>query len=409
MTHLLDNPAAYRSATSVVSPLLPLWLRRRAAQGKEDRLRLHERVGKTRLKRPNGQLIWLHGASVGETQMIRPLITQLLNVPDRQILVTSGTVTSAQLLGHQLSERAIHQYVPLDTPKAADRFIAHWKPDLAVFVESELWPNLIWTAQMSGIPLALINARMSDRSLQGWKNKPKVAESVIGAFSTILAADDRTASGLSEFHKTSIPNVGSLKFDAAPLDFNPDEQKHLSDQIGDRPVWLAASTHTAEEGVFYALQKAVPEAYMIWLPRHPERGEAIADQLSVTPRSQGGQPGENVFVMDTLGEMGLALALADVCVLGGAFSPSLMGHNPLEAARAGVPLITGPYHASFVDLYRDLSQASAVTIADERTIEIELSRGLSGALDAQALNAQSFTLGSSGTLDRTLEALEALL
>ena len=148
---------------------------------------------------------------------------------------------------------------------------------------------------------------------------------------------------------------------------------------------------------------------MIWLPRHPERGPEIARRLSVTPRSDGGQPGDRAYVMDTLGEMGLALALADVCVLGGSFHPSLMGHNPLEAARAGVPLITGPYHASFVDLFRDLTNASAVTIADANRLATEVGRGLSGALDGQALNAQSFASRRSGTLDRTVKALEALL
>ena len=406
---LVDQPATYRVATSLLSPVLQLYLRRRVQQGKEDPQRLSERVGKTQRKRPLGQLIWLHGASVGETQMIRPLIARLLEKPNRQILVTSGTKTSAQLLEHQLPDRAFHQYVPLDTPKAAARFIGQWKPDLAVFVESELWPNLIWTTQRAEIPLALINARMSEQSLQGWSRKRKMAGRVIGAFDRILAADDVTAKGLSTLTGRDVPNAGNLKLDAPPLDYDVDEQRRLSDRIGDRPVWLAASTHEAEEDVFFKLHESMPDAFMIWMPRHPERGPEIAKRLSVTPRSEGGGPGERAFVMDTLGEMGLALSLADVCVLGGSFHPSLMGHNPLEAARAGVPLITGPYHASFVDLFRDLTHASAVTLADAKSLEAEVRRGLSGALDAQALSAQSFASRRSGTLDRTVKELEALL
>lgn len=406
---MVDQPATYRVATSLLSPVLRLYLHHRAQQGKEDPKRLSERVGKTELKRPLGQLIWIHGASVGETQMIRPLIARLLDRPNRQILVTSGTKTSAQLLAHQLPDRAFHQYVPLDTPKAAARFIAQWKPDLAVFVESELWPNLIWTTQRADIPLALINARMSETSLLGWRKKRKMANRVIGAFDQILAADDVTAKGLSALIGRKVPNAGNLKLDAPALDFDVEEQQRLSARIGDRPIWLAASTHEAEEEVFFKVHEAMPDAFMIWLPRHPERGTEIAKRLSVTPRSEGGQPGERAYVMDTLGEMGLALSLADVCVLGGSFHPSLMGHNPLEAARAGVPLITGPYHASFVDLYRDLASASAVTLTDSNRLVAELRRGLSGALDDQARNAQSFASRRSGTLDRTVKVLEALL
>lgn len=236
-----------------------------------------------------------------------------------------------------------------------------------------------------------------------------MAASVLGAFDAILAADQPTAAGLSTLLNSDIQDCGNLKFDAPALDYDPEEQKHLAEMIGDRPVWLAASTHEAEEETYYALQKAMPDAFMIWLPRHPERGSTIAKRLDVTPRSAGGQPEQSVYVMDTLGEMGLALSLAKTCVLGGSFHPSLMGHNPLEAARAGVPLITGPYHASFVDLYRDLSNASAVTLADTRNLKAELQKGLSGALDAQALNAQSFAACSSGTLDRTVQVLEGLL
>ncbi|MEL6687741.1 MAG: glycosyltransferase N-terminal domain-containing protein, partial [Pseudomonadota bacterium] len=276
-------------------------------------------------------------------------------------------------------------------------------------VESELWPNLIWTAQRADIPLALINARMSEISLQGWQSKPTMAASVIGAFSTILAADDPTTQGLSNLIGKDIPNAGSLKLNAPPLDYDLEEHQRLSELIGNRPVWLAASTHEAEEEIFHKLHAAMPDSFMIWLPRHPERGPDIARQLGVAPRSQSGNPGEQAYVMDTLGEMGLALSLSKACVLGGSFHPSLMGHNPLEAARAGVPLITGPYHASFVDLFRDMTHANAVTVTDAQFLQTELQVGLSGALDAQARNAQSFAARRSGTLDRTVQALEALL
>lgn len=410
MNNPLTSPLAYRVVTSLVAPFLPLLMRKRIKQGKEDPARIRERFGRTDILRPTGTLIWLHGASVGETQMLRPIIARLLETPGRHVLVTSGTKTSADLMAAQLPKGAIHQYVPLDTPRAAARFIAHWRPDLAVFVESEIWPNLIMTAQRANIPLALINARMSEKSLAGWAKRLPIATAVFSAFTTILAADERTADGLATLSLRDVANIGSLKFDAPALDYDQTQRDALREEIGDRPVWLAASTHTAEEDVFHQLHATLrDEIYLIWVPRHPERGTAIANRLGVTPRSGGGKPRGHAYVMDTIGEMGLALSLADVCVLGGSFHPSLMGHNPLEAARASVPVITGPYHASFVDLYRKMSGFDAVVISDPREAATFIRDGVNGRLDVIATNAQGFAAQSSGTLDQTIKALDLLL
>ncbi|MEM7730049.1 MAG: 3-deoxy-D-manno-octulosonic acid transferase [Pseudomonadota bacterium] len=409
MINPLQTPLAYRVLSSLAALVMPLWLRRRVKAGKEDPDRVGERYGRTDVARPPGELIWMHAASVGETQMLRPVIARLLEKRDRHVLVTSGTVTSAQLLEKQLPERAIHQYAPLDTPRATARFIAYWRPELAVFAESELWPNLIWTARRAGVPLALVNARMSDRSLAGWTRRMPMAQSVLGAFDTILAADRRTADGIAAIVMSSVPDVGSLKADAPALDFDPHERERLMRAIGDRPVWLAASTHEAEEPVFHELRRALPDAVMIWLPRHPSRGAAIADATDAMQRSRGQMPDGQVFVMDTMGEMGLALALADVCVLGGSFHPSLMGHNPLEAARAGVPVVTGPYHASFVDLYRKMGEQNAVSITDAHGAADLIRQGLAGRLNDKARNAEALAAESSGTLDRTVRELEYLL
>jgi 3-deoxy-D-manno-octulosonic-acid transferase len=406
----LKTPLAYRVVTSLVAPFLPLLIRMRIKAGKEDLARYHERYGRTDIKRPLGAVIWVHGASVGETQMLRPIIARLLQTPGRTVLVTSGTKTSAHLMAEQLPEGAIHQYLPLDTPRATARFIGHWQPDLAVFAESEIWPNLIWTAQRGGVPLALINARMSEKSLAGWAKRLPIARSVFGAFDTILTADRQTADGIATFAMNPLPNIGNLKLDAPALDYDQTQFDALRAEIGERKIWLAASTHEAEEEVFHRLQSTLrEETYMIWVPRHPERGKAIADRLGTTPRSLGGKPRGQAYVMDTMGEMGLALALADICVLGGSFHPSLMGHNPLEAARAGVPVITGPYHASFVDLFRKMNDFDALMIADSREAVTLIRDGLNGRLDDVAANAQGFASQSSGTLDRTIQELEQLL
>jgi 3-deoxy-D-manno-octulosonic-acid transferase len=406
----LKTPLAYRVVTSLIAPFLPLLIRKRVRAGKEDSARTGERYGRTDVERPLGTLIWLHGASVGETQMLRPIIARLLETKDSHVLVTSGTKTSADLMAEQLPKGVIHQYLPFDTPRAAARFIAYWRPDLAVFAESEIWPNLIWTAQRADIPLALINARMSEKSRKGWAKRLPIAYSVFRAFDTILAADSQTADDLTNLAIKPVPNIGSLKFDAAPLEYDTAKLAALRAEIGERKIWLAASTHEVEEDVFHQLHSALcDDAYMIWLPRHPGRGTKIANTLGVTPRSAGGKPSGNTYVMDTMGEMGLALALADVCVLGGSFHPSLMGHNPLEAARAGVPIITGPHHASFTDLYRKMSDVDAVTITDPCTAAALIRDGLNGRLDDIAANARGFSSKTSGTLDRTIRELEQLL
>ncbi|MGB6229336.1 MAG: glycosyltransferase N-terminal domain-containing protein, partial [Litorimonas sp.] len=404
-------PLAYRMASSLLALVLPLWLRKRVRDGKEDPARVGERYGRIEVERPPGELVWLHGASVGETQTLRPVIARLLEKPGRHVLVTSGTRTSAELMAEQLPDRAIHQYVPLDTPRATARFVTHWHPDLAVFVESELWPNLIWTTRRSDIPLALINARMSETSLRGWSRRMPLAESVIGAFDTILAADRTTADGLAKLTMGFVPDVGSLKMDAPALGYEADEHKALRRAIGDRPVWLAASTHEAEEDVFHRLHRAVPDAFTLWVPRHPSRGSALAAKLGAPLRSKGEVPdaGSNGYVMDTIGEMGLALSLARVCVLGGSFHPSLMGHNPLEAARAGVPVLSGPFHASFIDLFRDMSQAGAIHVAEEREAVALIRDGLAGRLSDTAQDALRFATNRSGALARTMTELERLL
>lgn len=410
MINLLKTPTAYRMLTSMIGPVLPFVARRRAKAGKEDPARLSERFGRSDHVRPSGELIWIHGASVGETQMIRPVIDQLLQKPDRHILVTSGTRTSADLLSSQLPERAIHQYVPFDTARATANFVSKWHPDLAIFVESELWPNLIWATNRADIPMALINARMSDKSIEGWKRRQPLARSVLSSFKTILAADRRTADGLAQISGRPVSDIGSLKLDAPSLEFDEAERGWLRAAIGKRPVWLAASTHEAEEAIFHDMFRALQgEAYMIWLPRHPSRGSAIATALGTTPRSQDGLPEGDVYVMDTMGEMGLALALADVCVIGGSYEPSLMGHNPLEAARAGVPAITGPYHASFVDLFRKMVEHDAVRLSDAGKTPDLIRLAFSGGFDDMRDNAMGFAAQTSGTLDRTIHEIEALL
>ncbi len=355
---------AYSGFTRLLAPVLPIWLKRRALKGKEDAARQGERFGQASMPRPDGQLFWMHGASVGEVTMLLPLIDKILaEYPKAYILVTSGTVTSANLLQKRLPERALHQYIPLDTPKAVNGFLDHWQPDMALWAESEIWPNLITQTKARGTPMALINARMSNKSIQGWSKRKKSALALFGCFDTILAANEDTANGLSWLLGKDIVNSGNLKDAASALPVNSEEISALNTQIRHRPVWCAASTHKGEEEIILAAHKVVcahhPKALLILALRHPERSNEVlpmlANEAFVTRSSR--QPltsGTSIFLFDTIGEMGLAHSLSDITFVCGSLVEGLMGHNPLEPARLRNAVLTGAHISSFADSYMSM-------------------------------------------------------
>ena len=355
---------AYSGFTRLLAPVLPIWLKRRALKGKEDAARQGERFGQASMPRPQGQLFWMHGASVGEVTMLLPLIDKVLTeYPKAHVLVTSGTVTSANLMQKRLPERALHQYIPLDTPKAVNGFLDHWKPDLALWAESEIWPNLITQTKARGIPMALINARMSGKSIQGWGKRRKSALALFGCFDAILAANEDTANRLSGLLGREIESAGNLK-DAAPaLPVNADEVAKLKAQIGERPVWCAASTHKGEEEIILAAHKELrlthPDALLVLAPRHPERRDEVFRLVgtdSTKIRSIGDiiEADTDVYLFDTIGEMGLAHSLSDITFVCGSLVKGLMGHNPLEPARLRNAVLTGAHISSFADTYMSM-------------------------------------------------------
>ncbi len=357
----------YGAATRLLGPLTPLWVKRRAKLGKEDPDRLGERHGEAGRPRPEGPLIWCHGASVGECTMLLPLIERILKErQDVHVLVTSGTLTSALLLAERLPDRAFHQYVPLDYPKAVAKFLDHWKPDTALWAESEIWPNLIRQTRQTGCKMALINARMSDKSLANWQKRGgKAAKSLFGHFDRILAADDRTANGLTWILGRDIERVGNLK-DAAPaLPVRANELSFFKKCLGDRPVWCAASTHKGEDEYMFAAHLKVlekhPDALLILAPRHPERAEKLGQSLTASKIPHVSRtlndpltPETAVFLIDTIGDMGLAFRLSDITFVAGSLIDGMAGHNPLEPARLGNAVMTGPFVSSFADTYMEM-------------------------------------------------------
>lgn len=366
---------AYRLATRALEPLAPRLLDARARRGKEDPVRVDERMGFTRTERPDGDLVWLHGVSVGESLSLLPVVERFVKVrPDLTVLVTSGTVTSAQVLAERLPAGVIHQYAPVDAPGVVARFLDHWRPSLAVFVESELWPNLLLEAHRRGVKLALVSARLTEKTVQGWARFPASARAVTGTFDLVMPQDAASARRL-EAMGARIDGLVNLKLSGEPLPHDPTAFSRLSAAIGDRPVVVAASTHEGEEiAIVRALDGLGDRICLILAPRHPERGPHIAQGLAregyaFAMRSRGETIGADtdIYLADTLNEMGLFLRLADVVIMGGSFAPALGlppvgGHNPLEPARLGRPAITGPDASNWAPVTAALSSAGGLAL-----------------------------------------------
>ena len=406
----------YRLATHLTEPLAPLVLRSRARRGKEDAARVAERLGRATRPRPAGPLIWLHGVSVGETQSLLPLVSALCAArPAATLLVTSGTVTSAQALSQRLPAEVIHQYVPIDTPTAIARFLDHWRPDLAIFAESELWPNLILAAKAQGARLALVSARMTTASAEGWGRVPAAARVVLGAFDLVMAQDEASRARLTTLGAACGPGL-NLKLTGEPLPADEAELARLKSVTGLRKVVLAASTHPGEDDlIVQAFQAAVPdpaEALLILVPRHPDRGPDLAKAFQASLRSAGGSPTGPIHIADTLGELGLFFRLADIVVMGGGFVPGIGGHNPLEPARIGRPILTGPHTFNAAEVYADLFAYAAAIQAKDAP---DLTRHLRGLLDNPAIArrmgeaALGYAERQAAGLGAALVALEPLL
>ncbi|HYG27553.1 MAG TPA: 3-deoxy-D-manno-octulosonic acid transferase [Caulobacteraceae bacterium] len=405
----------YRAVTALAEPLAGGILRGRAGRGKEDAARIGERLGHASAPRPAGPLVWLHAASVGESVSLLPLIERLrAERPEVGVLVTSGTVTSAELLARRLPAGAVHQYAPVDGPGVARRFVDHWRPDLAVFVESELWPNLLAQASARGAKLALLSARITEDSARGWSRAPGAAKALLGRFDLILAQDRASEARLKALGgKTA--GVANLKLVGRPLAADPAALAELKRAAGGRRIILAASTHPGEEEMIATVAPA--DALLVIAPRHPEHGEAVVEALRMmdltTARRSTGEPltaATRAYVADTLGEMGLLYALADVAVMGGSFAPGIGGHNPLEPARLGVPVITGPHVFNFAEVYEAMTAAGgAVMVEEPQALYTLLANLTPGSLNAMGETAKAFANAGAAALDETWSRLQPLL
>ncbi len=353
----------WAAATTVAAPALRLMLARRAQLGKEVPARLQERYGHAGAARPPGRLLWLHAASVGEALSALPLIAAL--PAEVTVLFTTGTVTSAALLDARLDApglggRVLHRFVPLDVPRWAARFLDHWRPDAACFLESELWPNLLAACHARAIPVALVNARLSARSAAGWRRAPGFARAVLGRFDWIAAQSEEDAGRLRALGARQVDAPGNLKLAAAPLPVDAAELARLQALLGTRPRWLAASTHPADEPIVQAAHAALsarhPGLLTAIVPRHRERGAAMAG-----PRRSLGQdpPAGGLWVADTIGELGLLYRCFSPVFMGKSFAGG-GGQNPWEPAQLGCAVLCGPDMHNFGDAVARLQEAGGL-------------------------------------------------
>lgn len=413
----------YRGLATTLGPAIDAYLRGRLRRGKEDPARVGERRGVPGLPRPDGPLVWFHAASVGESVALLPLVETLRGLrPDLALLVTTGTVTSAQTMARRLPQGAIHQFVPVDRPAWVRRFLAHWRPSLGIWVESDLWPTLVTEAGRAGVRLALVDARMSDAAFRRWRRAGRLARPLFTAFGLVLASSAAQADRFRQLGCPDVRFVGNLKAAGAPPPLDAAAAAALAAAIGGRPAWLAANTHPGEDAVVLdahaLLAPSRPGLLTILTPRHPVRGDEIAALagargLRVARRSAGALPGpgSDVYLADTLGEMGTLYAVAPVTFLAGSLAP-VGGHNPVEPAQAGTALLLGPLMPNNREAADALLAAGAARpVADAATLAAAVGELLAdpAAAAAMAEAGRAVALEGRDGLRRILEALDPLL
>src|SRR5579872_2402822 len=408
----------YQRLSFAVVPLAPALIKRRLKQGKEDPARIGERRGVSRDVRPHGPLVWIHGASVGEVLAAAGLIEKLraLNI---SILLTSGTVTSAAIVAKRFPADVIHQYVPYDSPRYVARFLDHWRPSLGLFIESDLWPNLILSSAARRLPMLLINGRMSHRSFPRWRRVSGTISALLGQFDICLAQSQVDAERFAALGSRNVVVTGNLKLDvpAPPADLNKLER--LMAVTRGRPIVLAASTHPGEEEILVGAHRRLagffPSLLTVIVPRHPNRGEAVARMINASAlraklRSREELPtaATDIYVADTMGELGLFYRLSPIVFMGGSLVEH-GGQNPIEAIKLGASIVHGPHVFNFADVYEALDSAGGGRLAvTQEALVKQLGQWLADPASRKLVvsAAEHVVSQLGGALYRTLAALE---
>jgi 3-deoxy-D-manno-octulosonic-acid transferase len=411
----------YRKLSFAMVPIAPALIRRRLKLGKEDPARVSERRGMSADARPHGPLVWIHGASVGEVLAAAALIEKLRELKLR-ILLTSGTVTSAAIVAKRFPPEVIHQYVPYDSPRYVARFLDHWRPSLALFIESDLWPNLILASAARRLPMVLINGRMSQRSFPRWRRLSNTIAALLGRFDICLAQSELDAERFAALGSRSVVTTGNLKLDVPAPPADPQKLERLMAVTRGRPIVVAASTHPGEEEQLVEAHRALagffPSLLTVIVPRHPDRGDAVARLVTASGLHVGLRSREelpmattDIYIADTMGELGIFYRLAPIVFMGGSLVEH-GGQNPIEAVKLGASIVHGPHVFNFIDVYEALDRAGGARCADTKEALVEQLGQLladANAREASLAASERVLVQLGGALERTLAALEPYL
>ena len=415
----------YNTVIRILYPLvINRYIKKRIARGKEDVKRFNERCGRPKIKRPEGMLFWFHGASVGESLSMLPLINKLLETyPESHVMVTTGTTTSAELMGKRLPERAFHQYIPIDNPVFTTRFIKHWQPNLVLWFESELWPAMLSGIKRKNIPLILVNGRISNKSFKRWQQFDFVCKELLDCFTTCLGQSDEDAYRLRVLGAKEATCLGNLKYAGTPLPIDEEKKAEILKGINGRTVWVASSTHDDEEfkiARFHnELKKDFPDLLLIVAPRHPHRGVEIQARLEkelnlkTALRSKGEQikADTDVYIADTIGEMGIWYTIGSLVFIGGSLIPH-GGQNFMEPSRYRNAVLVGPHMHNFTDAMNRAKKADAVIQVNDVLELTDIVRQLLGnkeLLEAKRSLAYNWAISEAKVLDGIMNKIQGYI
>ena len=407
----------YRALIYLLWPFVGVYVAFRKKKGKEDLQRFGERLGFPSHSKPDGKLVWVHAASVGESLSMLPLINALLEKYKKTyVLVTTGTVTSAALMNDRLpKDKAFHQYVPLDNPVCVIRFLKHYKPDVAMFCESEFWPNLMYETHARNIPMVLINGRVSDKTFKKKDKSARFLKTILSFFSITLVQSKEHIDRLKALGAKNVQCVGNLKMAAGKPPVNIDEEKKLKAMLKGRIVILAASTHKGEEeqvvAAYKILKKKEKDLLLIIQPRHPSRSseiEAIVKKekcdVAIRSKNEKIEKKTDVYLADKLGETGTLLNLCGSVFLGGSLVPLVGGHNILEPAAFGCFIAVGPHMQNTRAMYEEAKSYKCIDeVQNEKELAAFFQRtGTKGHTNRSALK---FAAASAKVLERVMTAI----
>lgn len=412
---------AYSAIFYLLIPLILLRLLWRSLKAPDYRLRWRERLAYYSKNYPQ-QVIWFHAVSVGETEALCPLIQRFQQQHSQaKLLITTTTPTGSARVQAVLGETVVHVYLPYDTPAIVARFMRTFKPILAVIMETELWPNLFAYCGTNGIPLYVINARLSERSARGYQKIPALIQPMLAKVKLIAAQtqDDAERFIAIGARPEQVATIGNMKFDLEIAQTIMIAGTQLKSSIfKGRFVWLVASTHKGEEQIFSrifkALKPTIPELLLVIVPRHPERFAEVQslcrqENLNIVTRTSKQACTENidVYLADTMGELKMLYATADIAFVGGSMVP-VGGHNILEAAAVGVPVLFGPYMANFKDIANKvLAERAAIQChgPDEIINTIQMLYSCSSYRSQLIANGKAFVAKNRGTIAKLCDFL----